>query len=82
LSGRYIPVILVYLKYEDEGRVDRKQNKNRKDKKKPMIPWEESLTTCFVEIECDCVVVNGTNVVGCENLNSLGMADVVLSVRR
>lgn len=80
LTGRHIPVILVYLKYEDEGRVDRNQKKNRKQEKKHMIPWEESLTKCFIEIECDCVVVNGTNVVGCENLNSLGISDVVLSV--
>jgi len=45
-----------------------------------MIPWEESLTTCFVEIECDCVVVNGTNVVGCDNPDSPGIGDVILSV--
>ena len=81
LTGRHIPVILVYIKHADEGMVDRNRNKNRrKYQKKQEIPWEESLTKCFTEIECDCVVVNGTNVVGCENLNSLGMADVVLSV--
>jgi len=78
LTGRHIPVIIVYLKDEDECRVDKNQNK--KDKKKQIIPWEESLTSCFVEIECDCVVVNGTNVVGCQNLNSPDVADVVLSV--
>lgn len=77
VTGRHVPVILVYLKYEDEGKGEKK---NKKKEKNSMISWEEALTKCFTNIECDCVVVKGTNVVGYESTNSLGISDVVLSV--